>query len=453
MSSQIFSQSWAEAWAAELNRSDAYREAARTWEWPIAFILEGDDESGGRSRGVYLDLWRGECREARAASDADRSAAPFVIAAPNPVWGEVLAGRLDPVMALLRRKLAVRRGKVLTLARYSAAAREMVAAAVRVSDLAPDASVDAKAASGRAPTRPLPAVVFASTGPRGLDHESFPMRLYQKAKRLGIWNPVDIDLTKDVEDWRRLDDLERVVLLHLTSLFQAGEESVAQEIVPLIAAISGERRIEEEMYLATFVWEEAKHTEFFRRFLDDVAGDTSELSRFHGANYRTIFYRELPQAMRALLDDPSAAAQARAAVTYNMIVEGTLAETGYHAYYAMLERNQLLPGLREGIGHVKRDESRHIAYGIYLLSRLVAAQPALWETVEERMESLLEPALGVIRELFDSYASMPFGLAIDDFLGYALGQFEKRLARLERARKLAPEEVAREMSGLAAEEL
>ncbi len=453
MSKEIFSQGWAEAWAAELNRSAAYREAARAWEWPIAFILEGDDGSGARSRGVYLDLWRGECRVARSASNADRSAAPFVIAAPAPVWGEILAGRLDPVMALVRRKLTVRKGKVLTLARYSAAAREMVAAAVRVSDLASDTSVDNGVESGRAPTRPAPAVVFASTSPGGLDHQSFPMRLYQKAKRLGIWNPLDIDLTKDIEDWRRLDDLEREVLLHLTSLFQAGEESVAQEIVPLIAAISGERRIEEEMYLATFVWEEAKHTEFFRRFLDEVAGDASDLSRFHGANYRTIFYHELPQAMRTLLDDPSPAAQARAAVTYNMIVEGTLAETGYHAYYAMLERNQLLPGLREGIGQLKRDESRHIAYGIYLLSRLVAAEPALWDIVEGRMESLLEPALGVIHELFDSYESMPFGLVIDDFLGYALSQFEKRLARLEQARRLAPEQLAREMSGLAADEL
>ncbi len=447
MSKEIFSESWAEAWAAELERSAGYRKAARAWEWPIVFVLDDDEESGAGSRAVYLDLWRGECRVARAGSDADRSTAPYVIAAPAAVWNEILAGRLDPVMALLRRKLAVQKGKVLTLARYPGAAREMVAAAVRVSGLAAAGSVDADA--GPAPARTSrPAVVFTSTGPRGLDHDSFPMRLYQKAKRLGIWNPVDIDFTQDIEDWRRLNDLEREVVLHLTSLFQAGEESVAQEIVPLIAAISRERRIEEEMYLATFVWEEAKHTEFFRRFLDEVARDTSDLARFHGASYRRIFYQELPQAMSALLDDPSPAAQARASVTYNMIVEGTLAETGYHGYYAMLERNQLLPGLREGIGHVKRDESRHIAYGIYLLSRLVAAEPAHWRIVEQRMESLLEPALGVIHEVFDSYEAMPFGLVIDEFTGYALGQFQKRLARLEQARELTPEQVSIEMSRL-----
>ena len=82
-----------------------------------------------------------------------------------------------------------------------------------------------------------------------------------------------------------------------------------------------------------------------------------------------------------------------------MIVEGTLAETGYHAYHAMLERNDLLPALREGIGLLRRDESRHIAYGLHLLSRHLAADPRLWDVLRHRMEGLLEPALGVIHEL------------------------------------------------------
>ena len=36
---------------------------------------------------------------------------------------------------------------------------------------------------------------------RALDGESLPMRLYEKAKRLGVWNPSDIDLTRDRKDW------------------------------------------------------------------------------------------------------------------------------------------------------------------------------------------------------------------------------------------------------------
>ena len=91
-----------------------------------------------------------------------------------------------------------------------------------------------------------------------------------------------------------------------------------------------------------------------------------------------IFGEELPRAMNALRTDRSPAAVANAAVTYTMIVEGVLAETGYHGYFTALERAGLLTGLREGLALVKRDESRHIAYGVYLISRLVQDDPGLW---------------------------------------------------------------------------
>ena len=74
--------------------------------------------------------------------------------------------------------------------------------------------------------------------------------------------------------------------------------------------IASEGRIEEEIYLTTFLWEEAKHTEFFRRFLDEVAQEHSDLHHFHPPSYRKIFYEELPQAMHALLTDQSLQAQA-----------------------------------------------------------------------------------------------------------------------------------------------
>ena len=105
------------------------------------------------------------------------------------------------------------------------------------------------------------------------------MRLFEKAKRLGIWNPSDIDFSQDRADWLRLTPLEQEVLLHLTALFQAGEEAVTGDILPLLFTIANEGRVEEEaIYLTTFLFEEAKHTDFFRRFLDEVTA-TAELER------------------------------------------------------------------------------------------------------------------------------------------------------------------------------
>lgn len=281
------------------------------------------------------------------------------------------------------------------------------------------------------------------TTSRGLRRDLPPMRLFEKAKRLGVWNPSDIDLAGDAADWQRLAPLEQDVLLRLTALFQAGEEAVTVDILPLIWTIAGEGRIEEELFLTTFLFEEAKHTDFFRRFLDDVAGVSQDLSHYHGDSYRALVYAALPEAMQRLLHDRSPAAQVRASVTYNMIVEGVLAETGYHAYLTALERNGLMPGQCRGVRLLKQDESRHIAYGIYLISRLIAADDALWDVAEATLNELLPHALGVVAETFAAYEAMPFGLELEEFTDFALGQFNARLTRIERARTLDTDAIDR----------
>ena len=281
---------------------------------------------------------------------------------------------------------------------------------------------------------------FRTTSPGGLRHDSLPMRLYQKAKRLGTWNPQDIDLRRDRVDWLQLDEDQQKAILQITSLFQAGEEGVTVDLLPLIMVIAEEGRLEEELFLTTFLWEEGKHVELFRRFLDEVCEARGDLHGFHTPSYRTIFYEELPAAMRRLRHDSSPEAQVRAAVTYNMIVEGVLAETGYHSYFLALERNDLMPGLREGIGLVKRDESRHIAYGVHLLSRLIADDSAMWAIADEQMSELLAPAMAFIEESFADYGPVsPLGVPLDELMTFAQSQFSKRLDRIRRG--AAEEEV------------
>ncbi len=274
-----------------------------------------------------------------------------------------------------------------------------------------------------------------ATVKRGLQRHTPPMKLFEKAKKFGIWNPSDIDFSQDKRDWERLADDEKDVILRLTSLFQAGEEAVTLDLLPLMLAIAKEGRIEEEMFLTTFLWEEAKHTDFFNRFLVEVTGAKgADLSHYHTENYSYIFYQALPTALDQLMTDVSPKAQIVASVTYNMIVEGVLAETGYHAYFTMLRKNDLMPGTVRGIQLLKQDESRHIAYGIFLISRLVAEHADLWSVAETTMNALLEPATGVITEIFALYDPVPFGLDVDEFISYAMMQFQKRMDRIEKSR-------------------
>lgn len=124
MSHPVFSATWAEAFAAELQKSEAYRSAAATWEGSL--LLKAG------SRGVFLDLWHGTCRAAREATAHDEATADFLLHGEDEVWRKVLHGELEPLFAIMSGKLQLRRGSLMRLTPYINAARELVKAATRV---------------------------------------------------------------------------------------------------------------------------------------------------------------------------------------------------------------------------------------------------------------------------------------------------------------------------------
>jgi ribonucleoside-diphosphate reductase beta chain len=285
----------------------------------------------------------------------------------------------------------------------------------------------------------IPQRTYTTLKNGGLRHDILPMRLYHKAKKLGIWDPRDIDLTQDRTDWGRLPEQSRERLLLLILGFQIGEEAVTEDLLPLIMTMAREGRLEEEMFLTTFLWEEAKHTEFFRRVLDEVVQEPGDLHHLRANNNnngqsptgRDLFGEVLPYEMNMLLTDPSPVNQVRASVLYNMIIEGVLAETGYQNFFQALDETSSLPGLRQGLRLIQRDESRHIAYGVFLISRLVAQDKSLWPVVEERMYKLFARV-----EITQEQTNAP------EFLRtYSKQIFQKRLTRIKRALDQSPEQV------------
>jgi ribonucleoside-diphosphate reductase beta chain len=49
--------------------------------------------------------------------------------------------------------------------------------------------------------------------------------------------------------------------------------------------------------------------------------------------------------------------------------------------------------------------------------------------------------LGIVEEVFAAYEVVPFGLERDDFLQYAMSQFQNRFNRIEKAREQTLAEV------------
>jgi Ribonucleotide reductase, beta subunit len=243
---------------------------------------------------------------------------------------------------------------------------------------------------------------FATLSHGGLNFDSFPMRLFAKGNSKH-WNPADIDLSQDARDIADMTDDERWMTTALAAQFMAGEESVTQDLQPFIAAMAAEGRLADEMYLTQFVFEEAKHTEAFRRWFDAVGltGDLHEFIEFN--HYMQIFTKELPESLYALGSDPSPRNQIRASVTYNHIVEGTLALTGYFAWAKVCTSRKILPGMQQIIKHIGDDERRHMAWGTFTCRRHVAADDSLFDAVDERMQELLVPAMGVVTGTFERF--------------------------------------------------
>lgn len=294
---------------------------------------------------------------------------------------------------------------------------------------------------------------YGSLSKGGLRMSSFPMKLFTKGNTK-FWNPVDIDFSQDALDFAGMTDDERKLTSILAASFMAGEESVTQDLQPFMTAMAAEGRLADEAYLTQFTFEEAKHMQAFRMWFDAVGLD-SDLHEFveYSEPYAQIFTKELPESLYELGTNPSPAAQVRASVTYNHVVEGCLALTGYFAWAKICRTRNILPGMQKLIKHIGDDERRHMAWGTFTCRRHVAADDANWEAVEERMQELLQPALQAIVKLFDQFGEdTPFGIDIDEMTDYGMDKLTRRLESIEGARGRPVEEIDEDYSPMELED-
>lgn len=131
---ELFTEAWAQAYCRKLNESEAYRKAASTWEGSLALAVRPDPKAGfPQGAAVVLDLWHGACRGVKVVEgEAAVNLADFVIEADLATWQEVLEGRLEPLSALMRGLLELKKGTIAALAPYAQAAQELVKVAREV---------------------------------------------------------------------------------------------------------------------------------------------------------------------------------------------------------------------------------------------------------------------------------------------------------------------------------
>jgi ribonucleoside-diphosphate reductase beta chain len=232
-------------------------------------------------------------------------------------------------------------------------------------------------------------------------------QLYANSKKLA-WDPAMVDLSRDAADWAtiRRDHAreEYAKQLHqLCAFFHAGEESVTSTLSPLLGAVSRLKLgLDIECYLTSQIYEEAKHFEFFSRYFHEVLGEeTSALLAELTPAPQAVLIDDLDATtdrVRAETDPTRLRAALVEAVTHYMgVVEAMLARTGYVGASDALAARNWLPGLQEGFRLIRRDEGRHVSFGIHFLREMTAAHPELVPVVQNTFERHLPNVLATVQ--------------------------------------------------------
>lgn len=298
---------------------------------------------------------------------------------------------------------------------------------------------------------------YISTQAGGMNWNHACLRLFKRGSQL-YWDPYKLDFSQDIEDWntKMSDKLKYQTKMFLSPLI-FGEECVTDDLIPLLDYMGRHNRTEEVIYLTQFDMEEAKHTVFMRQWLDAVGikEDLTDNYLFKNeqggptvVQYLLAYEEKIRLEKLRTSDDPLD--EALASTIYGQIVEGVGAELLFKLFYKTLGEHNLMPGFVEGMKGVNRDESRHIAFHTFVISRLIAihGEDAIWKPIKKYMTEQLNFLITGAKEIILPFQK-EFGefenITFNELLNIVTLDFSRRVNRLQKAVGKSPDEVTFKM--------
>jgi ribonucleoside-diphosphate reductase beta chain len=240
-------------------------------------------------------------------------------------------------------------------------------------------------------------------------------RKYEKAART-VWDPKELDYGSDAADWERMIEAQRAGIATITVRFEAGEQEVTDELLPMLAAAHALGRFDWVMYISTFIHEEARHSEFFTLWHARVPGlrtpaekaaywplrehTVDPLGRF---TVREPVYEGLPKyggRLKAAVDAGDTAAVEGAFVQFATLycawIEGVLTMPSYEIVIDTTELWGVLPTLRKGFRRILGDEGRHVTFGTQASRILIEKNPTYEALAHEVIDEYRGNAVGML---------------------------------------------------------
>jgi ribonucleoside-diphosphate reductase beta chain len=257
-----------------------------------------------------------------------------------------------------------------------------------------------------------------------------PQQLYEDWER-SHWSAQEIDLSRDGDDWARMEEGEQALLHFVLSSLMVAEERISTQFCGLVLAQDDE---EEGSFLSTQLVDEVRHMQFYARFQNEVVADPDAIAghvrrarQVLGEPFKQVFDEALVDAHdRLRRDSRNGEAKVDFVTIYHMVIEGTLGITASHFLLDFLRERDLLPGFADGYGRIASDEQRHIAYGTQFLQQAVAEDPAMADVIRARLLALL-PAVAESVAPPSEGAWDVLGVADGELAGYGLNALTRRL--------------------------
>jgi ribonucleoside-diphosphate reductase beta chain len=213
-------------------------------------------------------------------------------------------------------------------------------------------------------------------------NRSFWPSFFSRVAARKQWDAAAIDFAPDARAWQELPDERRHRLTTLLAGFRVAEDAVAEQITPFVAAVNRETLASQESLMAwTFSLQrrdEERHARFFDRVAAEVLrlpGETPAERRAAAREYATPAILELFEELLPAMAAELAAGESRlgeGVSLYHMLLEGVVFNAGTNALIDDLA-DGVLPGVREGVGRIERDERWHVGFG---LRCLIESQPS-----------------------------------------------------------------------------
>jgi ribonucleoside-diphosphate reductase beta chain len=240
-------------------------------------------------------------------------------------------------------------------------------------------------------------------------------RKYEKAIK-AIWNPRDFDYSQDIEDWKDLPEDKRRALLGITVRFFAGEQVVAEDVIPMMVAARALGRYDWIMFLGTFAMEEAKHAEFFAHWHSNVVGilDPPEVVPYFLTRGKTVdpsgrfevkevaheglpaYAAELERALASRDTTEIERHMLRYCTLYCAYVEGVLSMPSYEIVVDACTLWEKFPTLKYGYKRILSDEGRHITFGTKAVSLLLDEHPEWEQEVHDVFDEFRGSVVGLV---------------------------------------------------------